>query len=265
MIPPELIDPIVSELDTRSLKACALTSSTLCGPSQRALFRSFRLEGVLSSHSYSKTCTLLSDFPHIATYIQHLEIFPIISTPPEELESLQRLLPKLTHVRHCLISGVYTGTLGARWSDFPHGLSSAVLGLISRQGLSSLSVRFMKEIPAPVLLRFLASARSLSFVCCYLRWGPAELSRAGPPPPPPALSHLSLREGAESVGDFLSRRELAPHIATITHLSMNMGINQPTIPILAATAHRLKHLRLNFLGASALYFALSTLIMIPRL
>ncbi|KAJ6592850.1 hypothetical protein B0H19DRAFT_1365164, partial [Mycena capillaripes] len=172
MIPPELIDAVVSELDTRSLKAYALTSSSFCGPSKRVLFRSFRLEDVLLSHRYSscRACTLFSDSQHIATYIQHLEIhLPMSSTPSKEIESLQRVLPKLTHVRHCLISGIYTGAL-ARWSDYPREFSSAVLDLVSGQEfLSSLSVCFMKEIRPPVFLRFLASAPTLSFLCCYLR------------------------------------------------------------------------------------------------
>ncbi|KAJ7358280.1 hypothetical protein DFH08DRAFT_932429 [Mycena albidolilacea] len=220
MIPQELVEAILSDVDPGSLKSCSLVSPGFCVPSQRLIFRSFRLEGnrkgptILSN--YGRAYTLLTDSPHLAAYITNLEIhLPTPSTSGDEINSLRRVLPLLA----CLLHGVYTR---ARWSQYSKLFSLDVLGFLSRQKLHSLSV---EEI-----LRW----------CSYLSSHPR----------PNYTSHsttyygLLLGEYTDGVSSLLCRPQFAAYIGDLRRLTITIP-NPISIKLVSTTAYTLTHVCLD--------------------
>jgi hypothetical protein len=253
MIAQELVEAIVLEVDTGSLKASALVSSSFCAASQRLLFRSLKLDGDIQPNSrpyhgqesitsnYSRVYTLISESPHIIAYISHLDFhLPSKSTSADEITSLQCLLPKLVQVQHCIISAAYINT---RWSDYPKGLSSDVLAFISRQKLTSLTVKALGEIPPPAFLCFITSALAVAFKYTNMKWNAAEISAISPPLSP-TLNKLSLGQDTYAVGELLSRPQFSKHLANLRRLSATVLRENPAA-VVAATANTLQHIFLR--------------------
>ncbi|KAJ6597803.1 hypothetical protein DFH09DRAFT_1356906 [Mycena vulgaris] len=235
-IPQELIDAIVCQLDdNESLKACTVVSSGFRGASQRILLSSLTLNG----HQDSTVCTRLAESPHVVAYIKRLKIkLPSARYDPSEIQSLHRVLAQLTAVRECIIQGVSSD---ARWGDLTPPLSEALLDFIARQGLHSLRLCTIKDIPRAVVHRLITSAPMLCFFQTYLE--PA-VDLAAVPPNSFSIQTLLLDPQSTSFAVLLSRPQFSVHTAHLLRLSVVFG-DSMSMNMICATARTLQYLRVD--------------------
>ncbi|KAJ7702758.1 hypothetical protein B0H17DRAFT_1194634 [Mycena rosella] len=168
-IPQELVDAIVDGVaEARSMKSCALVASKFRNPSQRILLRSLTIKCGYKEQersNYGALSSLLSESPHIAQHVKRLTLkLPAGQKDLQDVEILQRVLARMTRVKHCSINGTYIRD--TRWSTLSASLASAVLDFITRQGLHSLAVACLEDLPNAVLLRLMTFVPriSLSYV-----------------------------------------------------------------------------------------------------
>ncbi|KAJ7087144.1 hypothetical protein C8R44DRAFT_820375 [Mycena epipterygia] len=247
MIPQEILDSIVGEVeDVGSLNSCALVASNFCQPSQRILLRSLTVEsGYKDQHpsNYTAVFGLLSESPHIAVYIKKLTIrLPAGHIALQEIETLRWILAKTTKVQDCTLTVKYIQD--TRWSSLHPTLSSAVLDLITEQGLRSMTIACLQEIPLPVLLRLITSTPRLDF--CFLGGNPQRNSlQAVERPCPPSIDCLILDSDSEYVTDVLARPEAEARTRNFTRSAMRY---ERSIAFIRRAAFTLKHIRLDFRG-----------------
>ncbi|KAJ7861611.1 hypothetical protein B0H13DRAFT_1900451 [Mycena leptocephala] len=255
----ELIDAIVEQVDgKKSLKACALAASSFRGASQRILLRSFTLKGSRAygapgsrnPANHSAVYALLTESPHIAPYISDLKIvFPSAPTPPEEVDSLKRVLAKLTKVKRCIITGIYISKnhQGTGWGDLVKALSSPLLDFISRQSLRELHIQCI-ILPLEVLLRLLMSAPTVSLYFAYLSKPSSRSKRSKKPaaignlPSAATLESLILAED-EGVSKVLAGSDFAAYTANLRRLAVTMR-TQSSAAMISTAAPTLEHLRI---------------------
>ncbi|KAJ7144554.1 hypothetical protein C8R44DRAFT_865463 [Mycena epipterygia] len=244
MLPQELIDGVIQEVDDNgSLKACALVSSTFCGPAQRILLRSLTLKtGSENSPNYGAVARLLTESPHIAAYVTQLYIqFPGVVTTLVELEILYEVFAKLRHVRRCVIDGT---RLSARWDDFCPAFTSAVVDSFTGQPLRSLRICSINDIPSDVFLHLITSAATISCfsVSIYISAGLDVLSPALPGDIP-SLDHLILDGASKNITEVLSKPQFSPHTANLRRLSMS---SQNGVALISMAANTLEHITIDF-------------------
>ncbi|KAJ7493965.1 hypothetical protein FB451DRAFT_1215771 [Mycena latifolia] len=238
MIPQELIDAIVFEVQhTESLKACALVSSSFCGPSQRILLCSLTLDNRNPrAVSYSAACTRLTESPHLAAYITrcYIKLDAPESRPP--LSNLRELLGKLTNVRRFSLRGD-PGPQG--WDD----LAPILIDFFERQRLLEVHLRFVQRLPPPVLASVVSSVQAVSF------WS-VQMDRAHNGPLPPfqhavsSMEQLRISGPSRTVCDVLSRPECAVYMANLKKLVLRPHLVSHSA-IISAANRRLEHLRFD--------------------
>ncbi|KAJ7468793.1 hypothetical protein FB451DRAFT_1257333 [Mycena latifolia] len=174
-IPLDLIAAIVDELkhDRTSLKACSLAAAAFCPPGQRHLFRTMWLHvehwGIRSRNftpSYSgerrtpsgtiqKISALLSESPHLATYVRHLTIE--LPTSPDEETLLEHTLQTVRNLETLAISGNLV-----LWNSLSPPLASTILEVMARPALNRLHLWGIQNVPANAIFRALSSMAVLS-------------------------------------------------------------------------------------------------------
>ncbi|KAJ7831550.1 hypothetical protein B0H13DRAFT_1915400 [Mycena leptocephala] len=279
MMHQELIDAIVEQVDCKkSLKACALAASSFRGASQRILLRFFTLKGSRAHGApgsrnpanHSAVYALLTESPHIAPYISDLKIvFPSAPTPPEEVDSLKRVLAKLTKVKRCIITGIYISKnhQGTGWGDLVKALSSPLLDFISRQSLRELHIQCI-ILPLEVLLRLLMSAPTVSLYFAYLSKPSSRSKKSKKPaaisnlPSAATLESLILAED-EGVSKVLAGSDFAAYTANLRRLAVTMR-TQSSAAMISAAAPTLEHLRI-YCHDAEVGMQLSAILSLPQL
>ncbi|KAJ7741159.1 hypothetical protein DFH07DRAFT_1064026 [Mycena maculata] len=235
-IPQELVAAIVDELedDRPSLKACSVVTSAFCAPSQRHLFRSMWLHRE-NWHHYSpwqqalhkgttvpsgtirRGSSLLSESPHLATYIRDLTID--LPESANEDTPLEHVLREVSNLERFVISGMMV-----RWDELPSSLASAVLDVIARPTLNSLHFLYVHNVPPATMRDALSSMRVLSIHHTLLGFedNQDEAETTGPPPAASRLEYLLLNMSLPSTYSLI----LAPNacqFTKVTRLLVRMG------------------------------------------
>ncbi|KAJ7689324.1 hypothetical protein B0H17DRAFT_1202437 [Mycena rosella] len=214
-MPQKLIDTIVHEVvDTASLKACSLAPSNFRVVSQRILLGSVKLCRL--PRNYRALCWLLSESPHITTYITtfHIQITP--SKVPLPAYHMRELLdnPKLMNVRHCIITGNSPGTT---WGERD-------------------SILLM--VPYSMVALFVSSAPALIFDNVFVITDDDTVSAEGTV----VMSELLLCEKSESICELLGRPEFSHYAANLRRLALR-AYYRYSGGIISAAACTLEHLR----------------------
>ncbi|KAJ7142414.1 hypothetical protein C8R44DRAFT_974178 [Mycena epipterygia] len=259
-IPHELIAAIIDELhlDRASLKACSLAAIAFCSPSQRYLFSSmwlhrenwqFYTAGQQALHRGTATpsgtmrrvSALLTDSPHLASYVRDLTI-DLPDSADEDIP-LERVLKAVTNVERFVISG-----LNARWDELSLPLTSTILDVLARPALERLHLLNMRNVPAPVIFRALSSMRVLSIHNTSFDEDDSEeespeITRN---PTPLPLEHLMLSTGLTYTYALI----LAPHAPKLTNvkqlfLRVDMNARSLAERLLSAIAGTLEHLEVD--------------------
>ncbi|KAJ7159644.1 hypothetical protein C8R46DRAFT_372536 [Mycena filopes] len=234
-LPQELVDTIISMVhDTRSLKACAMTSRAFRPRSQRLLMRSMSLKPAASSggprvFTFAEACAVLQESPHLVEYIQRLKLFLCF---PGDFDGLQEVLEQLVNVVSCSIgSGQHAHF---EWFNLPWGIAPAIAAFLERQA-AELSLERIIALPCSFILD---STPSLVIYDAQLTQDIA----GSPLLAPRTLQSLVLRGRSGSVYSHLSRPELGLHL---TRLSINPQHNPvEAVALITAVAQTLEHIHL---------------------
>lgn len=253
-IPQELIDNIVCRLDIPSLKACALAGSLIRVASQRILLRSLtlRVSDGTSRRSqrpanHAAACELLSESPHIAHYITHLNVQLLnVCADPSAVDILEEVFARLTSVRHCTLKAEPNQAIGEatfRWVDV---MPATFTDFLSLQQLQELRVERISAIPLPVFSRLLGSTPLLSL----LHVSPEALEYpSGRPLYHPTVETLILNSECKRVVELLCCPPFKSYTATLRHLSIMVYEHIPG-SFLSSVAPTLRSIRFSFSGAS---------------
>ncbi|KAJ7738723.1 hypothetical protein B0H16DRAFT_1569612 [Mycena metata] len=229
-VPYELIAAIVDELedDRASLRSCSLVGRLFCSPSQRHLFRSMWLHrenwpfytafeqtlqqgSIIPSGKIKRVSSLLSESPHLATYVRDLTID--LPDSADEDMPLARVLDAVANLERFVLSG-----LVVRWGDLSLPLSSAILDALARPTLERLHLVSVRDVPASALLGVLSSVKVLSLP--HSTFGEEDTpAEDAPPPPASPLEHLIL-SAALTLQPILSPR--APKLLKVRRLHMQL-------------------------------------------
>ncbi|KAJ7189284.1 hypothetical protein C8R46DRAFT_1057014, partial [Mycena filopes] len=197
-LPQELLNAIVEQLDDdHSLTLCALSTSALREPSQRALFRTLvlgqdsRADRAMSP-PFGVVLARIRASPHLATYARRLDFtLPHRNTPPRQLEAIPEILEKLANVHCCTIFGEGRTHLQGWPLLNPVGL--LLVEFIAQRDLTEFHVASAGTISPFVLDVFLNAAPVVTIIDCDVD---ATLPRA--PSPPSRLMAKSLALISES-------------------------------------------------------------------
>ncbi|KAJ6592567.1 hypothetical protein B0H19DRAFT_1088045 [Mycena capillaripes] len=237
-IPQELVDSIVRMVDPAdhsTLKACALTSSSLCSASQQILLRFLTLKGHIYPSNYVEASTLFMESPHLGAYVTDVKIeLPSEGTYAAAMVGLPRVLEKLTRVRRCIVEGG-TGSAGHKLAFSPD-----LVGFVSRQPLEFLSVRAVRGISPTVFKSFLISVPALSF--CDVELLDYFYDDGDDPSPTPAVTDLVLDKGTNDILEALTPPENAAYTSSLRRLSIRFGTD---LPSLVAATRNLQHIRIG--------------------
>ncbi|SJL02861.1 uncharacterized protein ARMOST_06201 [Armillaria ostoyae] len=172
IIPQELIDIIIDYLynDTRSLRACALVSSSWSGRSQQNLFLRIALAGKpwpdkrKSRTSAELFLRLIESAPHIPSFVRHLEIiegdaFRSYRWLARSMPILDCILPTLTNLRTFHIN--FTGLL---WRDIP-GIHKSFLSISKLPDLRKVTISSITSVPSLNGLFTLFEGSNVADIC----------------------------------------------------------------------------------------------------
>ncbi|KAJ7290686.1 hypothetical protein C8J57DRAFT_1705934 [Mycena rebaudengoi] len=241
-LPPELLDVIVDQVDDPlALQSCSLAARRLVTPSQRALFRSVRVQvypqGVRSPHEALQARLVAS--PHLALFIHELEIYLLPTDAIKYAVAFTlRSLPNLTSLD-------IAGNNQIIWENRVDGIVDSLENLISQASLQRLAMSNIRNITASFLLRSVTSVSFLSVHMCKLNAADASPSSVLELPVDidASLTSLAVREefpGVTNVADVLLR---AP--ACLTRLErLHVQFESPQ-RFLLAVPPSLQHLRID--------------------
>ncbi|KAJ6574224.1 hypothetical protein B0H19DRAFT_1123960 [Mycena capillaripes] len=260
-LPDELIAAVVDELehDRESLKACSLVGASFCAPSQRRLFHSMWLHHDawwFSSRSYTPSYSgergtpgstirtlapVLSESPHLATYVRRLTID--LTTFPEEAALLAQMLRAMQNLKTFAVSSSFLN-----WNDLPLALTSACLDVLELPSLDRLHLWCIENIPASVILGALSSTTVLSiFSSTIATQLELPTSAAEPVPENTSRLHKLLLTSSESSSYDLILSPRAPELTQMTtlllrpHIATKLGAER----LLSSLSGTLTHLILD--------------------
>ncbi|KAJ6582066.1 hypothetical protein B0H19DRAFT_1061530 [Mycena capillaripes] len=150
LLPLEIIEAIVDQLEDSSLLSVCLVASSFLSSSQARIFRSLqiRVKGPFSSPikdhrpiSPWQAEGIFSVSPHLALYVQRLwmDIPPPTEPTMDWCPPLQTFLPTFTRMRHLII----TGPRITRYKDLPEELRMAMQSVMSLPSLIDLQLAFL--------------------------------------------------------------------------------------------------------------------------
>ncbi|KAK0491788.1 hypothetical protein EDD18DRAFT_1186254 [Armillaria luteobubalina] len=172
IIPQELIDIIIDYLynDTRSLRGCAVVSSSWSGRSQQHLFSRIALAGKLwpdkrkNRTSAELFLRLIESAPHIPSFVRHLDIiegdaFRSYRWLAQSMPILDRILPTLTNLRTFHIN--FTGLL---WRDIP-GIDTSFIAISKLRDLRKVTISSVTSVPSLNGLFTLFEGSNITDIC----------------------------------------------------------------------------------------------------
>ncbi|KAF7360300.1 hypothetical protein MVEN_00759500 [Mycena venus] len=240
VIPPELLDAIVCEIDdVQTLKSCSLVASTLRYSSQRILLSSL----TIGKKKYAHACKLLTESLHIAGYVTRLTIKlgslrNVLASA--DVETFVQILDKLQNVRRCTVDGMWYKSTFSNFSERSR-IPPFLLDFFLRQPLQELHLRLIDVDPA-VLWRVLALAPTLHLRTVIMDERIDVLSTAAVPPPSPSLDSLHLMNG--TIGQFLAHPQNVSCVASLRHLLVESYDNWAG-PMIEAASHTLEHIQFD--------------------
>ncbi|KAJ7149477.1 hypothetical protein C8R43DRAFT_1107675 [Mycena crocata] len=240
-LPQELIDSVVAEVDEfNALKACSLAGSVFRASSQRILHQSLTLSAAAGyakpPRDYASAHTLLEESPHITGYIQNLTI--LLAEPIADVESIAKVLAKLTHVRWCIVDG--RGMFHWKYVRPELGLASIFTDFLLRQPLRELRLSRMEDLPLEIIF----SGASVLFFYFVSQDRDARAAKMLTPAATRPLEELVLAAGSDPVDDLFSSPQLLACTSGMRRLSV-----EPTRPLcgtlISRTAATLQNLQFN--------------------
>jgi hypothetical protein len=246
MIPQELVDAIVNEIDAgdkESLKTCSLAGSPLRDSSQRILLSSLTLRCDTTGHNYDEACAMLTESPRIAGYMTRLNmLLPSHSFKDlTAVEDFRLVLDMLPNVRRCDIRSKH----GAfPWYQFAPGLEPAIIYYISHHTLTEVHVSSLNVRPD---LLFLLVSRVPTLTLDGVR-----VTEDADTCDVPHLLGVSLvpsrilQTDSDAVCGFLSRPDWAAYSTNLTCLVV--PLERHVSAFLVTTAFSLEHLRFHCNG-----------------
>ncbi|KAF7377978.1 hypothetical protein MSAN_00221700 [Mycena sanguinolenta] len=291
MVPQELIDAILSEIDDddETLKACALASRRFLPPAQRLLFKEmsfpmqqkFRGQPEGASNPITllvqRASNLLSSSPHLLAFVRELNVGSMYWK--EGWEALRVLLCTFHPAKLACFS------MDGALDEMPRDVCVAITGIFAQSSLQKVMFWSWDDIPPSILTAAFASCRNVVARCNTLEMATAtdaasSTSNQGTNTPaidfddgatPLECLTMEIRAGA---GDFLLRptisrliggvRELeifddaltAAHLCstTLTHLTVCMpwGLDMDSAEFPRLGALRVLTLKITTTGAWAI-------------
>ena len=148
-IPQDIIDNVIAALgnDKRSLKQCALVSSSFLLPSRKQLFYSIRFgfndEGCQRLHQF------LVQNPVIRSFVRRLHVY----RGWRSKLTFDKSLPAFLQLSFCHLEEFFFSSLDAvNWSDFSGELKDALSTLMHSPSLKILSVHTIHNVPITLFL-----------------------------------------------------------------------------------------------------------------
>ena len=148
-IPQDIIDNVIAALgnDKRSLKQCALVSSSFLLPSRKQLFYSIRFgfndEGCQRLHQF------LVQNPVIRSFVRRLHVY----RGWRSKLTFDKSLPAFLQLSFCHLEEFFLSCLDAvNWSDFSGELKDALSTLMHSPSLKILSVHTIHNVPITLFL-----------------------------------------------------------------------------------------------------------------
>ncbi|KAF7340982.1 hypothetical protein MSAN_02083600 [Mycena sanguinolenta] len=222
-LPQELIEFILVELDTDSLRACSLVSSPLFPPSQRLIFRSL----VVSYADIPKAQSLFASADHILHYCTG--IFP-------------PLIPS---------SRVFLTIKGrtVEWKDMTLPLHSALHALLDSAAVYSLNLAGIFDVPPSFILLALSSFRRLGLYSITLDASePDILERPGTLRTEQLTIRAPYEDSMKRIADVLLQDKSMPgYLDNIKQLTVGMhrAVKPESLRLIGAAANNLRCLHLR--------------------
>ncbi|KAJ6457268.1 hypothetical protein C8R45DRAFT_1081919 [Mycena sanguinolenta] len=238
-LPQELIEFILADLDTDSLRACALVSCPLLSPSQRLIFRSL----VVPYADIPKAQSLFAASSHILDYVHKLEIElePSLTSQNGAIASLLPLFPNL----ECLT--IMGKTI--QWMDMTLPLHSALHALLDSAAVYSLNLAGIFDVPPSFVILALSSFRRLGLYSISLDASEYDVLER------PALlrtEQLTIRapyeDSMKRIADLVLQDKPTPgYLNSIKQLTVGMhrAVKPESLRLIGATANTLRRLHLR--------------------
>ncbi|KAF8157530.1 hypothetical protein K438DRAFT_2074062 [Mycena galopus ATCC 62051] len=177
MVPQELIDVILSDVDDDSLPACALASRRFLLPAQRLLFKemsfpvqqNFRGRGNGASDPITllvqRASNILSSSPHLIAFVRHLNVGSMYWE--EGWEALKVLLCTLrpANIECFSMQGALAG--------MPRDVYLALTGIFGQSSLQKIALWGWDDIPPSTLTAAFASCQNVVVRCTTLQMATA--------------------------------------------------------------------------------------------
>ena len=153
MLPPEIVDHILSFLDPLTLKKCIACCPELSDILERHLYANITLQDAESCqlNPCFQLVKLLSHSPHIANYVRSLTIR--VTQPPfhrrgciQDVEIVSILQDKLQRLERVCLAPAYEKS-AVRWSDMHENTRAAFLMLPRLPTLKEVSIRDIEIFP----------------------------------------------------------------------------------------------------------------------
>ncbi|KAJ7264401.1 hypothetical protein C8J57DRAFT_1718762 [Mycena rebaudengoi] len=243
-LPQELIDAIVRQLHgTSCLKSCSLAAPFFVAPSQRRLFRSWRifsgtLNGTMTT-DLDAAEAFIASCPQVASYIRHFT-FNIPFSESDQYPLIP-ILRALTNVEH-----LHVNANRMLWQNLAEALQTALLDVIMQPRMTQLDLMYLDNIPQPLVMQIAASVAVLTFYCSTVDGssGDTDVDNARLS----TLRYLSLPGPGERLSSFCDVLLTTPAFAaSLQRLHIRLGTRSATYEarILTAVAPTLHHLQLD--------------------
>ncbi|KAJ7142407.1 hypothetical protein C8R44DRAFT_846451 [Mycena epipterygia] len=157
------------------------------------------------SGAIEKISALLTESPHLASYVRDLTI-DLPDSAAEDM-ALQRVLKAVPNLERFVISG-----LSMRWDALSPGLAAIILDVLAQPVLDHLHLLSMRDVPAHAILSALSTMRVLSIH--HTSFNEAEPPAISRPPTTPRLEHLIFATGLPSTYEFI----LSPYAPRLTNV-----------------------------------------------
>ncbi|KAJ7745368.1 hypothetical protein B0H16DRAFT_1889430 [Mycena metata] len=247
-LPLELVEVIFTGLDTKSLRTCALLSSSTLESSQRLLFRSVVIDDEHVPHAQS----LLEGSPHIAGYIHDLDVRLSNDTP--QWVDLSALGSILTTDKLCNLKSLTLRGEDRDWAKLPSLLQNGLHSFLASTYLHTLNLTHIHGVPPSLIIAALSSVRRLGLYQLTIDAIDNSLdSHPRSRPPIPRTEHLIRREthyleGQSFLVDLITVPKGGPaYLENVRRLavSMYLEILPDSLRLIGATANTLRHLELG--------------------
>ncbi|KAJ7627053.1 hypothetical protein FB45DRAFT_1082115 [Roridomyces roridus] len=237
-LPEELIGTIIQYVeDQESIKSCALTATLFREPSQRILWHIWRFGGDGDdANAYQTLYSMFDESPHLSQYIR---IATFCLPPPDrvlsQIDYLQPLLAKFTHLRHFLLASD-EGQI--EWRDLSPRISEALVVFLASQTLEALHICSIDHFPLDLMALTLSASATVGFIDVSVGEDPHMIDAQRPM----CVENLILSENSRDVAEALIRPQFASCISRLRRLWIRIEWEQELSGILASAGSQLEEI-----------------------